>query len=159
MKVCTRCGAQLADSATFCPHCGMQCGAQPPADPRQAQNGYPYPAMPYDHTAEYDPRDIAANKVLCMPVYLMGILGLFIALLAGTDSPYAKFHVKEGIKLAVLESLLALCASILAITLIVPLLALIMLGVLVVVRVICFVKVCGGKAEEAPIVRGLGFLR
>lgn len=153
MKICTHCGIHLADDAAFCPNCGVQCSAQPP------QSGPYYPAMPYDHTAEYDAQDIADHKVLCMPVYLMGILGLIITLLARSDSPYIKFHVKQGIKLAVLENLLVLAAGALALTLIVPLLAGILLLALIVIRVICFIKVCGGKAVEPPLVRSFEFLR
>ena len=90
MKTCPNCHAQLDDSSIFCTSCGTQFGAVPPQQnavppqqnavppqqnavpPQQnavppQQNAVPpqqtfVPAYdPYDHTAEFDPKDISDN--------------------------------------------------------------------------------------------------
>ena len=85
MKTCPNCHAQLDDSSIFCTSCGTQFGAVPPQQnavpPQQnavppQQNAVPpqqafVPAYdPYDHTAEFDPKDISDNKVFAMLCYL-----------------------------------------------------------------------------------------
>ena len=62
----------------------------------------------WDHTAEFDPKDISENKVMAMLVYLMGWVGILIALLGGTTSPYAAFHVRQGLKFVVLNCLIGI---------------------------------------------------
>lgn len=87
MKTCPNCKTQLDDSALFCTTCGVQFGnAQPQGAVPPQQNAVPpqqnaippqqgaippqgaYAAAPgydpYDHTAEFDPKDISDNKVL-----------------------------------------------------------------------------------------------
>ena len=89
MKTCPNCHAQLDDSSIFCTSCGTQFGAVPPQQnavpPQQnavppQQNAVPpqqafVPAYdPYDHTAEFDPKDISDNKVFAMLCYLMDFM-------------------------------------------------------------------------------------
>ena len=109
MKNCFNCNNQVDDNATFCPNCGANLVAG--TAPQTAQPD------PYDHTAEFDPQDISENKVYCMLAYLMGVIGIIIALLAGKDSPYVKFHIRQAIKLSVADILLLLCGGILCWTL------------------------------------------
>jgi uncharacterized Tic20 family protein len=142
----------------------------------------------YDHTAEFVPADISDNKVICMLVYLMPMVGVIIALLADRESSTSKksyigFHVRQGLKIEVLALLAILCCFIL--TLILTLFVvgtvstystygyttasggsafafILLVAVIIadiVVRIICFVHVCKGKAVEAPIVRSVGFLK
>ena len=102
MKVCPNCQNQVNDDVAFCPICGTQFGNQQNTQNGQAggntQNGgnsgygNPYTAYdPYDHTSEFDPRDISANKVVSMLCYLLSWIGIIIALLAAGNSPYAAF--------------------------------------------------------------------
>lgn len=159
MKVCAKCGAQLQDNAVFCPNCGVSCS------PGMGRAGV-YPGMivmPYDHTAEFDPKDVSDNKVICMAVYLMGIMGTVIAMLASGSSPYVAFHVRQALKITILNTLVSICSLPL---LIIPLVNLVILFallvwqiVVLVIRVICFSNICSGKAMEPPIVRGVGFLK
>lgn len=159
MKVCANCGAQLQDNAVFCPHCGASC------NPATGQSGV-YPGlliMPYDHTAEFDPRDVSDNKVICMAVYLMGVMGTIIAMLASGTSPYVAFHVRQALKITVLNTLVGICSLALLIVPLVNIAVLVALliwqVVVLVVRVICFANICSGKAVEPPIVRSVGFLK
>lgn len=116
MKTCPNCHAQLDDNAIFCTACGTQFGAVPPqqnaippqqnAIPPQQNAVPPQPAFapaydPYDHTAEFDPKDISDNKVFAMICYLMGFIGIIVALLATNSSKYAMFHVRQALKIEV----------------------------------------------------------
>lgn len=184
MKFCTKCGAQLADDAAFCTNCGTsfaaegaQAGPAPEqAQPQQAQGQpqyqqapyqqyqQPYVAPapvipPYDHTAEFDAKDISDNKVIAMCVYLLSTVGVIIALLASHDSKYAAFHVRQGLKMTVLTILIALVSGILCWTVIVPIAGGVCAVIIFVLRIICFFQVCSGKAVEPAIIRSLGFLK
>lgn len=164
MKICPHCGAAMEDNAMFCTNCGTQWSAAGAGAP----NGYGDPnqtayyagdyAFPYDHTAEFSQQDIHDNKVICLAVYLMGVVGIIIAMLASSDSPFTAFHVRQALKISILGTLTGLAALVLCWTIIVPIAAGIFETVLFVVRIICFVRICQGKAIEAPVVRGFSFM-
>ena len=123
------------------------------------QNGPVYVADPYDHTAEFTAKDISDNKVIAMLVYLLGTMGIIIALLGAHSSPYAAFHVRQALKFTVIYVLMGIITVFLFWTLIVPLAALLAILVLFVVKIICFFSICKGQAKEPPIIRSFGFLR
>lgn len=111
---------------------------------------------PYDHTAEFDPKDISDNKVFAMLCYLMDFIGIIVALLATHSSKYTMFHVRQALKIEV--------ASILSIfVLIIPFLGWIafpiLQGIIWVIKIISFFQICSGKAKEPAIIRSFGFLR
>ena len=145
MKTCPHCGNQCDDAVAFC----NQCGA--PFNTGAYQN-----FDPADHTAEFEKADISQNKVLAMLPYLMSWVGIIIALLAVDNSKYVAFHVKQALKLQVV-------AIISIVFNIIPLLGQITYGVcaiiIFVLTIIGFFQVCGGKAKELPIIKGLGFLK
>lgn len=94
MKVCTNCHLSFPDSASHCTQCGAPLTTvadQPPV----------YSGDPLDHTAEFDPADISANKVFALIPYLMGWVGVIITLLASSSSPYAGFHVRQALKIQI----------------------------------------------------------
>ncbi len=161
MKTCPKCQAQLNDDAIFCTSCGTQfantSAPQAPQQP-QFQQYVPY-YNPYDHTAEFDAKDISENKVISMLVYLMGVFGIIIALLIGKESPYTAFHVRQSLKFMVVEILMGIATALLFWTIIVPIAYGIMSVVLLVLKIICFFQICSGKAIEPPIIRNLGFLK
>ena len=169
MKVCPQCHAQLDDNAAFCTACGFSFAAnqqQSQANPGfntqphfAAQPNFSPVYDPYDHTAEFDPKDISDNKVIAMLVYLLGAVGVIIALLASSTSPYLAFHVRQALKFTVIEFLLGICTILLIWTVIVPLAAVIAFLVLWVVKIICFFQICSGKAKEPAIIRSFGFLK
>lgn len=160
MKNCPNCNTQLEDNAIFCASCGAQIGAsQQPA--QGFVNPQPYAPVydPYDHTAEFDAKDISENKVFAMLVYLLGTIGIIIALLASNTSPYARFHVRQALKFTVVDILTVIVSLVLVWTIIVPIAGGIFLTVLWVIKIICFFQICSGKAKEPAIIRGLGFLK
>ena len=179
MKFCTNCGASLADEAAFCTACGQSfANAQTNPNPNPAyssnpvpgytpnpNNGYGYapvnyaPADPYDHTHEFDPKDISDNKVVSMLVYLCGYIGIFVALLLANTSKYAGFLVRQALKFEVVNILATLVMILLCWTIIVPIAYIILMMALAIIRIVCFFQICGGKAKEPAIIRSLKFLK
>jgi len=180
MKYCPNCGSGIADEATFCPACGNSVGAANPA-PNAAPNpgynpGYPnggyapnpgynpapaYPAYdPFDHTSEFDPKDISDNKVICMLIYLAGYIGIFVALLMASSSKYVAFHVRQALKFEVATLLLGIVGGLGAVLIFIPtVVAGIMIVVLSVIKIICFFQICKGQAKEPAIIRSIKFMK
>lgn len=128
---------------------GQQGGYQP--------NYTPYD--PYDHTSEFTAKDISDNKVIAMLVYLMGTIGIIVALLASKDSSYLSFHVRQALKFTVLEVLTGIITLLLIWTFIVPIAAGIFGIVLFVCKIIAFFSICKGNAKEPYVVRSFNFLK
>ncbi len=153
MKLCPKCNMQLEDSASFCPNCGTQF------IPNATVSAPPYmPVNPFDHTADYDPEDIAENKLYASCTYLLSFLGIILAVLIAKDSPFVKFHIRQSLKISICGALLAIFAALLAITFLAPIAAGVCLFILEIVSLICFFSTIKGKAIDAPIIRGMGFL-
>lgn len=175
MKTCPKCSTPLEDSAKFCPTCGVSFAPPPAAEPvkentqsnpfaqqfnpQQPPYSAPPAADPFDHTNEFHPNDISDNKVIAMLIYLMGIAGVLIALLSQNNSAYVAFHLRQALKFMVCNSLLVLVMAVLSWTFIVPIICAIAMIVLIVVKIICFVDICKGKATEPYIIRNLDFLK
>ena len=182
MKYCPNCGSGVADDVAVCPICGNNIGvaATPNAapgfnpnynpnfnnpNPGYAQGYNPaaapvYPAYdPYDHTAEFDAKDVSENKVICMLIYLASYVGIFVALLMANSSKYVSFHVRQALKFEVTTLLASLVAGLLCWTVIVPIAYGVLMVVLMVVRIICFFQICKGQAKEPAIIRSLKFMK
>ena len=127
-----------------------------------AGNGMPPYGAPYvdpkDHTAEFTPQDISEHKIFAMLPYLLGTIGIIIALLAAKDSKYIMFHVREALKLTVCAILVGIVSLLLCWTVIVPMAGGVCAIIILVVKIICFFQICSGKAKEAAIVSSFGFL-
>ena len=181
MKICPKCGKELADDVKFCEKCGCSVevvnqsqASDPngipnvPQDPNLAQmqggfnqNGQNFNQFapqyaaydPKDHTSEYDKRDIADNKVFAALAYT-GLMGMVIALLVN-NSPFARFHARNGAMIQIAE-LIAVAFMI------IPFLGWIAAGIMVIIlfiiRIVAFVRVLKGKAMELPILSDVGFL-
>lgn len=185
MKTCPSCNAVMDDSTLFCTSCGTKIDAapaqqapvnpapayQPPAngDPGYAPQGNPAPftpapganfvADPTDHTAEFAPEDVSANKPFAMLVYIGGIVGLLIALFLKKESAYLDFHIRQAVKIYLTEVLSSTLCALLS-CLVLPMIALpIIIIILLVVRIICFFNVAKGLSKEPAIVKSLDFLK
>lgn len=169
MKNCPNCNAQLPDDAVFCTSCGTSlngpspAGNQQNANPNFQQGNYQYQQAPYiqpwDHTAEFDAKDVSDNKVLAMLLYLVGGFAIIYALLGGQKSEYLMFHVRQNLKFLVCETLLLFVGAFLCWTIIVPIAAGICILILAVVKIICFFQICSNKSVEPAIIRSLTFLK
>ena len=169
MKNCPRCNANLDDNAMFCTTCGLQF-ANPQEQPAQNTYTQPNPAAaypvattvnPYDHTAEFSAEDVAENKLYAMLLYLTSVIGVIIALLVqkNKDSAYLSFHIKQTLKIVIVQTLLSLATAVLYWTCIAGIAGGVCLIITLVVQFICFFKTSANKSIEAPIIRSLGFLK
>ena len=177
MKVCPNCRNQITEEAVFCPVCGTvtdalsrvsvqqtpQCTCETPVRDSQSTAAY---IDPFDHTRDFDPRDISENKVAAMLVYLLGTVGILIALLSSGNSKYAAFHTKQAMKLTVAEILGALLLVVVSFILWNIRLRVFMSFVvtvsvlgLVALHLLCFFQVCKGKAKEVYLICNLPFLK
>ncbi len=178
MKVCTNCRVQYGDSEDVCPKCGEPL-QQIPAEFLQTPRPSPASADPADHTAEFDPKDISDNKVFAMLPYLglLKMIGIVIALLAAPASPYTMFHVRQGMKIFISQILAGFCFCVLAaidclLILLIPnmgftilivgitvLALLVVLVFFLVVQILGFCGVCGGRAKEPPVIGRFGIMK
>ena len=148
MAFCQKCGTQIPEGSTFCPSCGA---STTPAQPVLVDLR--------DHTAEFSPEDISKNKITAMASYILGTVGIIIALLAAPSSPYAAFHSRQALRIEILNILISIASLVLCWTLIVPFAGAVCFVILFVIRIICFFHVCAGKAKDAPIISSLNFLK
>ncbi|SFB89083.1 zinc-ribbon domain-containing protein [Butyrivibrio sp. YAB3001] len=121
----------------------------------QNQQMYRQAFDPADHTSDFDPRDIADNKLFAVLPYFTSFMGIVIALLV-KESAYTKFHAKNAIRLMIADILILIPA-------IIPILGWfisIVLGIVMfIIRIIAIVQVFQGKAKDLPIVGSIGFLK
>lgn len=164
MKICPTCNMQLDDQATFCRNCGTRVS---PREEQPTTNGYesgyyqapePVPS-PWDHTADFEARDIQQNKLFAMLIYLTGLVGILLTLLARPNSTWLQFHLRQGMKFLVAEAFVTIAALVLCWTVLVPVCAGISLAILFLLRLIGFFQVCNGKAVEPAILRSLKFMQ
>lgn len=147
MAYCSNCGSELAPNAKACSNCGALIGGPAPV------------IKDWDHTADFEATDISDGKVYAICAYLLGFVGIVVALLAAKDSAYIKFHVKESIKLTLSILVVYVVSLILCWTLIVPIAGAILICILAVLKIIACVQVCQNKSIEPWIVRSLTFLK
>ena len=159
MAFCGNCGTKVEDGKKFCPECGapmegnaQQPQAQPQPQPQpeqQPQMQYAQPAQQppqpkakgaADYTAQFDPADIEANKMMAVLAYIF----FLIPLLAAKESPYARFHTNQGLLVfigGVLSGVLSLVCigTILAI-------------IVAVLGIMGIVNAWNGRAKDLPII-------
>ena len=126
---------------------------------QQYQQPYQTYIDPTDHTNEFAPQDVSDNKVFAIMVYIMGIAGVVVGLLASKDSRYLQFHIRQSLKMTVCATLLGIICAILFWTVIIPLACGVCYIILFVLRIIAFFQVCNGKSKEPGIISSLGFLK
>ena len=154
MKTCPNCHAELDDSNAFCSNCGAPLNGQPQYQPPME------PIInPYDHTEDYEETDIQANRLYAMLCYLLGPVGVIIALLAGSGSAYLKFQMRNALRFIVLEAVTLVLTLVLCWTFVVPILGGIGMALILVAKVIAFVEVCRSKVMDPWLIRSISFLQ
>lgn len=159
MVFCNNCGAQVADGVKFCPSCGApvapaQAAPQQPAQ-QAAQDDFSSKVAALNNTAdttgEFDPADIEKNKVMAILAYLSWLV--LIPLFAAKESKFARYHVNQGLVLAITEIVWWIVSGIL--TAIIPILSLV-LGIVnivfVIMLIIGIINAANGKAKELPVI-------
>ena len=156
MAFCSKCGAELEEGAKFCALCGAATEVKTTADSvadtvKDKFNEFNNTA---DTTNEYDPADIANNKVMAVLAYF-GILVL-IPIFAAKESKFARFHANQGLVLWLAE----IASSVVGI---VPFIGGILSGIcsifLLVVAIIGIVNAATGKAKELPIIGKISLIK
>lgn len=118
-----------------------------------------------DSTSQFDPKDIADNKVLAAIGYL-GFLFL-VPLLAAPNSKYARFHANQGLVLFIFMAAYAIIVSILSFILgFIPVIGWIIRMVLwllylvfVALMVLGIVNAATGKAKQLPVIGSITILK
>ena len=146
MAFCSNCGKELPEGAPTCPNCGATFSA--PA----------VPAGNWDHTADFDAKDISDNKVYALSAYVFSLLGIFLCHILAKESPYAQFHAREALKIDLVTIVVYILGVFLCWTCIAPIAAVVIILILFVVRIIAFVQVCKGEAKEPWLIRSIGAL-
>ena len=160
MAFCGNCGTKVEDGKKFCPECGTSLEAKAPQqaqqEPQPQQNQQIPPQQPQpapntkggaDYTAQFDPADIEANKIMA----LLGYIIFFIPLLAAKGSKYAMFHANQGLILFLAGIAVSIAGSIIPILgwfLILPV-GCIIVAVLGIMGIINAWK---GTAKDLPII-------
>lgn len=170
--ICSKCGAKLPNESRFCSNCGCLIVGNDiqPELPIQQDTTYDnnvnasiqqsmFNKNSTDHTAEFSAKDISDNKVFAIVPYLLGVLGIIIALLAVKESEYTYFHVRQALKITVVNAIVTIMSVVFFWTVIIPIAAGICTVILLVLRIICFFQVCSGKAKEVAIISNFGFLK
>lgn len=140
-----------------------------PPNTRQYENYNNNKNKTTDHSAEFNEKDISENKVSAIAAYLLGPIGIIIALLIARDSAYTAFHVRQALKITICSVLLELLATVFALFGMIPLVGIIFrimfviicaawFGVLI-LRLIAIAQVSSGEAKEPVIIGNFTFLK
>ncbi len=110
---------------------------------------------PADHTAEFDPRDIADNKLFAVLPYFTFMFGVIVALLI-KESAFTKFHAKNAIRIEIAMILSFIPA---VVPVIGWLVSAVLFVILFIVQIIAIVYCLQGKAKDLPIIGNISFLK
>ncbi len=127
---------------------------QPGFQPQQAYQYQKYD--PSDHTANFDAKDIADNKLFAVLPYIFSCLAGILAGIYVHDSEYIKFHTKVAAQYDIILTVLVLLSLI-------PFVGWvcgpICIGIVSICRIISLIYALQGKAKDAPIIGSIGFLK
>lgn len=114
-----------------------------------------------DYTAEYDKNDIEQNKVMAILAYLGWLV--LIPLFAAKESKYARFHVNQGLILAIVETVVMIVLSILTLIPVIRWIFYIVEAVagivFLVMWIIGIMNAANGRAKELPVIGSFKLLK
>ncbi|MBR3992047.1 MAG: zinc ribbon domain-containing protein [Clostridia bacterium] len=114
-----------------------------------------------DYTAEYDKNDIEQNKVMAILAYLGWLV--LIPLFAAKESKYARFHVNQGLILAIVETVIMIVLSILTLIPVIRWIFYIVEAVagivFLVMWIIGIMNAANGRAKELPVIGSFRLLK
>lgn len=112
----------------------------------------------WDKTEMFSDEEVKEYRLAAVLIYLTGIVGIILSLLINKESEYLKFHIKEGIKITVLSSLLIVISLLLCWTFIVPILSVICEILIIIISFVSAVWTIQGKSKNAFLIRNLTIL-
>lgn len=122
-----------------------------------------------NHSQRFSAHDISENKVSAIAAYLLGSIGIIIALLIARDSAYTAFHVRQALKITICSVILELFAAIFAFFGMIPFVGIIFKMMLVLtcaawagtllLRLIAIAQVSNGEAKEPAVICNFAFLK
>ncbi len=150
MAKCPKCNADLEEGAKFCSACGEklvteQTPAQEAAAPQSAASSQ-YSADAADLTAQFDPKDIADNKIMAVLSYISWLV--LIPILAAPKSNFARFHANQGLILFI--------AGFFGV---IPVIGTIISFVAFIFAIMGIVYAAQGKAKELPFINKIKILK
>ena len=114
-----------------------------------------------DHTAEMDPQDIEKNKIMAVLAYLSWLV--LVPIFAAKDSKFARFHVNQGLVLAVVEIIvwivLAVLGHIPVIGVIIRIVGWLLNACCTIFAIIGILNAVQGKAKDLPFIGGIRLLK
>ena len=159
MKKCSKCGAEIEDSAMKCPVCGAtQITDQGEDLGKKITEGFGKFNDTKETTSEYDSRDIENNKVFAVLSYI-GIL-FVVGLIAAPKSKFARFHANQGLVLFITEIVLGIVSGIVSFIPVVSGIVSAVVGIIsLVYMVIGIYNSASGKAKELPVIGGISIIK
>lgn len=159
MKKCSKCGAEIEDSAMKCPVCGAtQITDQGEDLGKKITEGFGKFNDTKETTSEYDSRDIENNKVFAILSYI-GIL-FVVGLIATPKSKFARFHANQGLVLFITEIALGIVSGIVSFIPVVSGIVSAVVGLIsLVYMVIGIYNSASGKAKELPVIGGISIIK
>lgn len=157
MAFCKHCGAQLNDTAAYCPACGRTTGSDSEPAFQKAQDAFSTFNDTTDSTGSFTPAEINAGKGMSYLAYI-GVLVL-IPFFAEKSNRFVQYHARQGLILFILEVVYAVAMVIIRSILwaiswrllfIATILSLISFGFLA-LSIIGLVNVSQGQAKELPL--------
>lgn len=167
MAFCGNCGTKVEDGKKFCPECGAPMEASPQPAQQQPQQQVPPVQQQFapqpnaqqpapaagktkggaDYTAQFDPADIEANKVMAFLGYIL----FLIPMIAAKESRFAQFHANQGLILLLAGIIVSIAGSV------IPLLGWFLIlpvgcVVIAVLGIIGILNALGGKAKDLPLI-------
>lgn len=159
MKKCSKCGAEIEDSAMKCPVCGAtQITDQGEDLGKKITESFGKFNDTKETTSEYDSRDIESNKVFAILSYI-GIL-FVVGLIAAPKSKFARFHANQGLVLFITEIVLGIVSGIVSFIPVVSGIVSAVVGIIsLVYMVIGIYNSASGKAKELPVIGGISIIK
>ncbi len=113
MAFCRKCGIEIEDSAKFCPACGEPTHDDPFETAKNtAESKFNELNDTEDCTDKYEKSDIEDNKIISLFAYA-GIL-ILVPVIGAKGSPFAQFHIAQGINLIIAEVIIAAAIGVLS---------------------------------------------
>lgn len=171
MKTCKNCGAQVPDEKNYCGACGYRFNQENAYSNSQSQygGGQNFSRMAgniftdgADRTSEFDPEDIAANKIYAI-IACFGIL-FFVPLVAAPQSRYGRFYANQSLLLLITSAAISVATGIIStifnvlgfIFILFSIFGTLICAVLMLIPfalfIILLINAASGRAKELPVI-------